>query len=480
MTSSTSRITNSNISEPENILQPIIYGVQQEQRGDEIDLGELFFKLASQWKYILLISLGGTVFSMIIALMLPKIYQPSVTVSIPLAGNVVSVEAINTFLYSTKEETGNNKISTSQIVFNNYFNLLRSQRVFDEYLHEKNYIQKLYPGVKKTESLLLAVNLINALNITIEEPNPDKKGDYIANPERVKLSLYINNEAIGVDLLNSYSNYVNQRLIASLQKDTIEILKNKIITHTLQIANLRDQYRQERLLTINKIEQENTEKITKLKEQISATLRKAKANRKTEIATAEEALKMANSLNITYPTTLAALAQRDQKGGGSSTAVTVVDNQKPSHYLQETKHLTTLYLQGTKYLTTLIETLSKRKSDERYLVKINDLKEKIQLIENDSILSALKTRKSDDPWIKELPIKLAEIDALKRLNPDFTNLVSFNMDESALVTGAAVKPNRTLIILIGFVLSLILALVVALIMASIKKKIIKVNPPTTS
>jgi LPS O-antigen subunit length determinant protein (WzzB/FepE family) len=459
MTSSSSRITSKNIPEPENSLQPIIYGVLPEQAGDEIDLGELLSKLASQWKTILLITLGGTVLAILIALMLPRVYQPSVTVSLPLAGHVASVEAINTFLDGTEKNVENNLTPTSQIVFNNYYNLLRSKKVFDEYVHEKKYIQKLYPGAKETESLLLAAGLISTLNINIEEPSPEKRGGYIANPERVKISLNINNEAIGVDLLNGFSNYVNQRLITSFQNDTNEIIKKKIETRTLQVASLRDQYRQQRLLTIKRIQQENAEKVAQLKEQISATLRKAKANRKTKIASAKEAQEMAKSLSITYPTTLEALAQRDKKGGGANTAITVVDKQSSS-----------LYLQGTKFLSTLIETLEKRKSDEKYLVKVNDLREKIQLIENDPVLAALKTRESDDPWVEDLPEKLAEINALKQLNPDFMNLVAFSLDESALVSGSAVKPKKTMIVIIGFVLSMILAIFVAMIIASIKKK----------
>lgn len=139
------------------------------------------------------------------------------------------------------------------------------------------------------------------------------------------------------------------------------------------------------------------------------------------------------------------------------TAITVVDKQALS-----------LYLQGSKYLITLIETLEKRKSDEIYLSEINSLREKIYLIKNDQTLAALKKRESDDPWIKNLPEKLAQIEELKTLNPDFTNMVAYSVNESAMITDEKIKPKRKLIVVIGFMLSLVLAVFAAMIVASMK------------
>ena len=205
------------------------------------------------------------------------------------------------------------------------------------------------------------------------------------------------------------------------------------------------------------MEQENIKGIALLEEQISAYLRKAGANRATQIANAKEALDMAKSLDITYPTTMEALAQKSLKGNVASTAITVVD-----------KQVSSLYLNGSKYLTTLIETLENRKSDEAYLEEVNNLREKIHLIKNDHVLAELKKRKSDDPWIEDLPEKLAQIEALRSLSPDFTSLIAYSTDESAMITDVNIKPKRKLIVVIGFVLSLILSLFVVMILASMK------------
>ncbi|MBN4063856.1 hypothetical protein JYT79_03640, partial [Cardiobacterium sp. AH-315-I02] len=229
---------------------------------------------------------------------------------------------------------------------------------------------------------------------------------------------------------------------------------------TKQVAKLREQYRQGRVLSIKKMEQDNAKTIAQLQEQMSAYVTKEKANRTTQVANAVEALEMAKSLNITYPTTLDAMAQRGQESRSVGTAITVVDN----------KQVLSLYLQGTKYLSALIETLTNRKSDEQYLEKVNNLKESIQLIKNDQALAALKKRQSDDPWIKGLPATLAEIGALKALSPDFTDVIAFTLDDSAVVTNEKIKPNKKLIVAVGFVLSLFIALFVAMIVASLKER----------
>ena len=454
--------TNQNTQNTQSSLQPVIYGVLPDQSNDEINLGELFSKLTGQWKLILGLTLGGTVLAVLWALILPSVYQPSVTVSVPLAGNVSSVVTMNSLLSDREDELP----LTPQTVFANYFNLFRSNMILAEYIHENKYLEKLYPEAVASESVLLT-GLLDGLSVKIEEPSPEKTGAYIANPVRVKISVAVADEAIGVDMLNGYSSYVNQRLIANLQNDTRETIKNKIEILSKQVVRQREQYRQERILTISKLEQENAKDIALLKEQISAYLRKAGANRATRIANAKEALYMANSLDITYPTTLDVLSQKSQKGKDVSTAITVVD-----------KQVSSLYLKGEKYLTTLIETLEKRESDEVYLEEINNLREKIHLIKNDQALAALKKRESDDPWIKDLPEKLAQIDALKTLSPDFTSLLAYSVDESAMITDKKIKPKRKLIVVIGFVLSVIIALFVAMIVASMKGDKFKITKET--
>jgi len=477
-TSSSRKNITSNDGMAENRLQPVIYGILPNQAGDEIDLGELFSKLINQWKLILGITAAGCLLAILWALTLPKVYQPTVTVSIPSSGNIAPIIDINTLLGSnsitaatkTKLESnfsnrqistintlfgGNNAIpATPQEVFNRYFNLLRSDKTLVKYINENQYLKKLYPDAEKPASTLVA-KLLKGLSIEILEPTPQVKGGYIDDPQRVKISLEINNEPSGVDLLNGYADYVNHQLVADLQNNANKIINGRVKVLSDQVATQRDQYRQNRLLTIEKMQHENAKNIAQLQEQITASLIRAKSDRQTRIADATEALEMAKTLGVINPSTMDVMAKKGMKEGTGGTSITVVDKQSIP-----------LYLYGSKYLTVYIETLNSRESDEIFLSKINELQEQIYVIEHDAELAALKSRKSDDPWIDGLADDLAKIDAIKKLTPDFSNVLTYTMDNPAIVTDESVKPKRKLIVALGFVLSLFVAIFVALIVGA--------------
>lgn len=432
--------------------QTVIYGQLPDQVNDEINLGEVIRGLLGQWKLLVGITAIGTLLAIVIALTLPVVYQPSVTLSLPLASNTAAVDTINKMVGENS-----NIPSTPQAIFSHFYNVLRAENILANFMQETGYLNKLYPDSNEPESVLLA-EILEGFQLVINEPSVEKKGAYIANPKRVTLSIEAEDEAVGVDVLNQYVGYVNKTLVQNAKNNANGIIENKIDLLNKIIARQREQYLQERLLSISKMEQDNEKEIALLEEQITAYLEKSKKNRATRIANAEEALAMAKSLGIMYPTTVDNLAQKGQKEGTIKTAITVVDKQSAS-----------LYLQGEKYLSTLIQTLEKRESDEEYLSEINTLREKIHIIKNDQVLVALKKRTSDDPWIPELSIKLAKISSLQSLQPDFSSMISFNLDAPAIVTNEKIKPKRVVIVMTGIIFSFFLALFITLIHISILK-----------
>ncbi len=470
-------------SSGENCMQPVIYQVMPNQMDDEINLGELFSRLGNQWKLILGITTGGCLLAVFFALMLPNVYQPAVIVSMPPAGNIAPIIEMNTLLggnsitAATKSELendfsesqistintlfgGNNAIpATPQDVFHRYFNLFRSDKTLAEYIDKNQYLKKIYPNEDKPASALLA-KLLKGWSIKILEPSSSAKDGYVGEPKRVKVSLEANDEAIGVDLLNGYAKYVNRKLITIFQNNASRVIAGKAEVLGNSIAIQRGRFRQQRVLTIEKIEHENAKKIAVLQEQITAALNKAHANRNTRIAHAKEALKMAKTLGVINPSTMDIMAKKGLKNTAAGTSITVVD-----------KQAVPLYLYGSKYLSMLIETLNDRSSDEVFLNRLSELKEKIHVIKNDAALIALKERKTDDPWIEGLSGELSRIDAIKNLAPDFSNVLVYTMDAPAIVTDKPVKPKRKLIVVVSLFLSLFIGVFVALIVGS--KKSIK-------
>ncbi len=433
----------------ENVLQPVIYQIQPDQSGDEIDLGELFSRLISQWRLILWITVSGCLLALLVALLLPKVYQPSVTLSLPPVGSITPIINVNSLL-------GNkNPIpATPQNVFKHYYNLLRSDRILEGFINKNNYLEKLYPDTEKQESALFA-QLLKGFSVKILEPKPQVRDGYIGNPQRVQMTLKVKDESSGVALLNGYADYVNRQLVSNFQDNINEVIKGSVKVLTDRVATQRKQYQQQRLLTIKKMEHNDARSIAQLQEQITAILKKTELNRQTRIANATEALKMAKVLGIVNLSTVDTLAKKGMKSKSSGTSITVVDKQSVP-----------LYLYGTKYLTMLIKTLKNRKDDEIFITKISTWREKIQLIQKDTVLAALKSRQSDDPWIPGLAEELAKIASIKQLRPDFTHVHAYTLDNPAIVTDKSVKPKRKLIVGLGFVLSLFIAIFVALVVGA--------------
>ncbi len=472
--------TTNNKNTTENVLQPVIYGVLPDQSGDEIDLGMLFSRLFRQWKLILAITAGGCLLAVLLALWLPKIYKPAVTVSVPSWGNITPIVNFNTQFggYSITAATkaklsasfsgkqmatlnkligGNNTIpGTPEDVFKRYFNLLRADKSLADYVTEKQYLKKLYPDAKKTASTLLA-NLFKGFSVKILEPGlgPRVKGGYVKNPKRIEISLDVKDEPTGVSLLNGYVDYINHQLINTFQVSVKNAINGRIKIISAQVATQRDRAKQSRLLTIRRIRHEDNKNIAQLQEQIAASINKARLVRKTRIADANQALKLAKALGVINMSTMDLMAKRGVKSRDTGTSVTVVD-----------KRSIPLYLYGSKYLTALISTLKSRKDDAIFLNNIHTLKEKIQIIKNNAALAALKNRQSDDPWIGGLSEELAKINALKNLNPDFSHVRAYSLDNPAIISGKSVKPKRGLIVALGFVLGLFIAVFVALVVGS--------------
>ena len=56
------------------------------------------------------------------------------------------------------------------------------------------------------------------------------------------------------------------------------------------------------------------------------------------------------------------------------------------------------------------------------------------------------------------------------MSSDFSNIVAYSVDKSAVITNAKIKPKRPLIVVVGFMLRLIMVIFVAMIKVSVKNK----------
>jgi LPS O-antigen subunit length determinant protein (WzzB/FepE family) len=422
---------------------------------DEIDLVQLLLNLKQRWQQIVLIILVGTVLSIVIALMLPKVYHSSLTVSLPPVSVIATVNSKGLTEY------------TEGTLFKAYYDKVRSEAFLQHFVMELGYLSRLYPAAyiedntTRNEDALFA-KFVKTFTVEIKEPVV-AKGGFNANPTRIRLSLQHGDEALIVELLNHYSGFANTALFAQLTQQQNAERVARIDALKQKIALLKSHALTERKLLIAKIETDNSEEVSVLEQQKRIVILKAAADRATRIAKTQEALAIAKSLNIVHPTRLDNMNKGAGSSGEAKTSITLSNEQSLP-----------LYLMGSHYLNTLIKSLKMREGDALFLTELNAINSNIEMVKNDQKLNALKTRQSDEPFIAGLPDLLNRIEGLRILPLEFNELAAFTLDKSALVSSKAVKPNRLLIVILGFVLSSFLALIVALVSAALANRRIEV------
>ncbi len=116
-----------------------------------------------------------------------------------------------------------------------------------------------------------------------------------------------------------------------------------------------------------------------------------------------------------------------------------------------------------------VKILQARKSDDPFIMELTNLKRQLKLLEQNATSRALKNRKDDAPFIAELRKMENELKRLKdvEFNPKLLKVA--RIDQYAYVPEKAIKPKRTLIVAVAFVLGLFLAIFAALVVGSIGK-----------
>lgn len=373
---------------------------------DEIDLGELVVRLMGQTKLMLSIVLAGTLLAVAVALLLPRIYQQEVILSVPVESDIAALNANGSKEYTPKD------------IFNRYYDSLRSPDQFERFVKDRDYLGRLYPDSDQTDSTLIW-ELKKNFVIDVLEPAPEKKGAIVTEPERVGLKIDHQQESLIADLLNEYIDVVGSKLIIDIISEQRVQIGHDLATIESKIALLRSG---------------------------------ARLGRENEIIRIQEALRMAKKLQIEKPTYLGDFSNRNDSTS-SKTEINLSDNQELP-----------LYLMGVDYLEARLEELINRGSYESALDESRDLKEEM-MSGNDTASASASAREhnNDDPYIEKLPALLAEKEKLQRFSLNFDGVRVMKIEKTAEVIGVPVKPNKKLIVVLGFIVSGLLAVIIGLV-----------------
>jgi LPS O-antigen subunit length determinant protein (WzzB/FepE family) len=419
---------------------------------DEINLGEVLAKLMGQWKIMAAIVLVGALLSIVVALLLPKIYKVDSVLALPTEADISIFTTNGLSSRSSKE------------VFKRYYNKIRSDKLFSSYIIENDYLPRLFPSSTASQDQMASA-IAGSFVVTINEPLPATKGALVESPERITIEITHQDEPLVAELLAAYTEHIGTSLINSMEKEQRIVIAGKIKQLETKVEILRIREKKKRIAEIARLQAKNNEKINRLNQQIDASIAKATASTLDRLVQINESRSVAESLGIVYPTELKEIKGSDTQGDRLQTLIQVNDNDSLP-----------LFLMGTRYLDSLIASIKDRKNEAAFVGDINEMRKDIALLKNDAALAALVARESDDPYIPEVPDIQANIAELKTLSLDFGAAKAYSLEKEGLVTGLAIKPNRVLIVVLGVVLSGMLALLVGVIIVSMNKRELSDNP----
>jgi LPS O-antigen subunit length determinant protein (WzzB/FepE family) len=247
-----------------------------------------------------------------------------------------------------------------------------------------------------------------------------------------------------------------------LEKERIALSLEVVISNQLQrlsrkISTARAGYEASKEAQIAQLTENDALEKVQLLDELEALREELKALRQNRIMQLEEAIAIAKALGIKKPTTPSSLGNTSRSTGN------VIRTEVNSHQ-------NPLYFMGTEALNAERDTLLVRKNDEFTSARIVDIKTKLKLLEHNRKVEMLKARENEDLFLSELAENRKEISRLKNLKVDMDKLKIVHIDQVAIEPVSPVKPNKKMIVAVGFVLGGMLGLFIALIRSMIRRR----------
>jgi len=313
--------------------------IERYQADDEIDLFELFSSLMQQWRWIVGITVVGTVLSIVIALAIPKEYQVGALVVLPSQPDVTLISNRGVV---TETRSG---------LFQKYHMRLVSAVNLDDYLQQNDWLSKIYPQPINTKNKNeLTARLRELLKIEVTRPK-QTKNNLVVSARELGLTMFGEDESLVTDFINGYIGFTGEALLASLKKDGKRL----------------------KALEIDEINQ-------------SINLLRADAKRRltSRRLVLNDALVLAKKIGIKKPNSMRLSPNKSSSG----IVVNAVNSGSRSD----------LFLQGSEYLMGEINNIQQRKLSDAYIPALLPLLKRLEELSNVSFdFEETKPYKVDKP-----------------------------------------------------------------------------------
>jgi chain length determinant protein (polysaccharide antigen chain regulator) len=375
---------------------------------DQIDLTAVFFPLFTQWRWLVGITTVGTVIAIVTALLQPKIYAIDARLAQPTP---VDIGYINTRGYATY---------TEQDLFTKFYKQLRSDENFREFIITKGWLSKLPDADATMDEQFVGIS--ENLTIEILEPLKKKGESNDLPPSLLSIKLITADKIQGVNLVNDYIAYTDQYVI------------NKIIVDGMALRDVAKE---------------------SIELKVDAIRNKTRMDRTARLVKLADAYNVAKAMGIKKPTTIESMAQTEAK-----TQTMVIGG--------NVKDL--LPLMGTDYLENEMQNVRKRPGTSIFIEQTPELQKQLVSKKTENEINAFKELVADDAYIEELPELQRQLTELNQLTFDFKNVHSYLSRKNAMIDRHATKPNKIMIVALGFFLSFMIGIFYVLIKNVVNKE----------
>ena len=404
---------------------------------NEINLIELFDLLMTRKFFIV----GLTIFITVLAFLHTKTIVPS-------------YQATSSFISPSKNSLFNiNQLlfidETKDSFFSEFLYQLSSRDLQKQVFVENDFLTIFN---KDNDPIDNVDNFINGIINSVEVIPPQSAYDKLIEYPYLLRMVGSDKEAIS-KFLNALIANADSKNIMDLKKLNQEKISIRLNQITIESEQLVNKAKQTRLNEIERIMEEDSQKIREINDQIDRERYKAKEDRLNQIIVLSDYARLAKSLGI---------IENNLKMLNEDLIVSDL-----TIAINKGKDLPEWYLYGEKALIQRTELLKIRKSDDPFIPELVILKNQLNLLQNNNLLKTLRTRQNDSPFISELVTLDIEKNKLKLNALNLVNSTSFNIVDPTKI--AIIAANKRLIVLLAFIGSFIISILLVLFMAALKR-----------
>lgn len=309
--------------------------------------------------------------------------------------------------------------------------------------------QKLFEAfVRPGQTLEQSFEAFNHNSVNIILPDPNKSDSLSAY---IKIQLNYPQGVDGVSILNGFVDYAIVKERAQIGSDLSVIVNNRLNELKEKLAAARVAYDTEKEARIVSLLEKDSLARAKLEDELRALRAQLKTERGDRISQLNEAISIAQKLGIRKPSTPSSMSESERNGASSIMRTEVNNQQNPMYFL------------GVEALEAERNALLQRKSDDFSTNRIAQIAKELTMLKANREVEVLNRRENEDLFLDGVQPLRTEIARLKNLNLDVSGLKLVAVDKLALEPLSPIKPQKTLIVVLGVVFGLMAGVFIALV-----------------